>query len=97
MWVTARLIPFRHFVPQLLLAIVQTGVKVTPRYAKWMGRLKEVRHRGRPWHNRIVMSYTRQFVEEEQKEMLGLNHNLGDMSMHLEVRLMDNPRKGDTV
>ncbi|MBS21988.1 MAG: hypothetical protein CL606_05985 [Anaerolineaceae bacterium] len=77
--------------------IVQTGVKVTPRYAKWMGRLKEVRHRGRPWHNRIVMSYTRQFVEEEQKEMLGLNHNLGGVSMHLEVRLMDNPRKGDTV
>ena len=76
--------------------IVQTGVEVTPRTAKWMGRLKEVRHRGRQFNNKVLMSFTREFVEEEQKEMLGLRHNLSGASFKLNLQLISAPQRGDT-
>ena len=77
--------------------IVQTGVEVTPRYAKWMGRLREVRHRERFINNKIAMNFAREFVEEEQKEMLGVRNNLLGASMRLNFHLIKAPKRGDTV
>ena len=68
------------------------GVELTPRRAKWMVRLQQIRHRGRPFTQKTLMTYTRDFVEEEQKYMLGLWHNLDGTSMKLQIHLMSNPR-----
>lgn len=76
--------------------LVHWGGDVTPRKAKWMVRLQQIRHGGRPFTPKILMEFTNDFVQEEQREMLGLSHNLGGISMRLKFRLLSSRERGDT-
>ena len=82
-------IPFHYY-----SSLVQSGVSITPRYAKWFIRLQSVRlpvqgnRAPRQLEPTRLKTYLNDFVENEQFKMLNVPHNLIETSKRLKKELI---------